>query len=150
MVSGNVDEQLKRLSDPGVQKRALSAARRAILEQLKNDGVELTPELTKEVVSNAMSARDPGDVLAGAAAVVIGIAISDARLKQNINHVGISASGINVYEFTYKGSSDIWRGVVAQELLDSHAEAVLENKWGFLMVDYSKIDVNFEHVCPVA
>lgn len=148
MDNGDVTELLRQLGDRHLQARALTAARKAMLAQLKNDGVELTPELVKDVAAYAMSARDPGDVLAGAAAVVlgIGISLSDSRLKEHVSHVGVSPSGINIYEFRYNDSADVWRGVMAQELLDRHPSVVLENRFGFLIVDYSKIDVRLEYV----
>ena len=49
---------------------------------------------------------------------------SDMKLKENIIKVGNSPSGINVYEWNYIGKSQRYRGVLAQELLESHPEAV--------------------------
>ena len=70
---------------------------------------------------------------------------SDISLKENINLVGKSNSGINIYEFNYKdkkfGSGRYW-GVMAQEV----PQASLMSDEGYLMVYYSKIDVSFEEV----
>lgn len=68
---------------------------------------------------------------------------SDISLKENINLVGKSNSGINIYEFNYKDKkfgSGRYRGVMAQEV----PQASLMGDEGYLMVDYSKIDVSFE------
>ena len=71
---------------------------------------------------------------------------SDIRLKENIIKVGNSPSGINIYEWNYKGKPQKYRGVMAQELLKSHPEAVSLCPNGFLGVYYGKIDVKMEKV----
>jgi hypothetical protein len=70
---------------------------------------------------------------------------SDISLKENINLVGKSNSGINIYEFDYKDKkfgSGRYRGVMAQEV----PQASLMSDEGYLMVDYSKINVPFEEI----
>lgn len=75
--------------------------------------------------------------------------VSDIRLKKDIIFVKKSKSGINIYEWNYLWSSKRYRGVIAQELLSTHPEAVvkIDEKNQFLAVDYSLIDVNMELVC---
>ena len=70
---------------------------------------------------------------------------SDIRLKENIELVGNSYSGINIYEFEYKNKSygdGRYRGVMAQEV----PEYTSKDSNGYLMVDYSKLDVRFEKI----
>lgn len=67
---------------------------------------------------------------------------SDKRLKRNIVKVGKSPSGINIYQFSYIGSNTRWQGAMAQEC--PYAAFVGDN--GFLMLDYSLIDVEFKIV----
>jgi len=70
---------------------------------------------------------------------------SDVTLKENIDLVGESKSGINIYEFDYinkKYGNGRYRGVMAQEV----PSASFVGPEGTLMVDYSKIDVNFEEL----
>ena len=74
---------------------------------------------------------------------------SDVRLKENITKVGNSPSGINIYEWNYIGKSQKYRGVMAQEILESHPEAVTMCPNGFLGVYYGKIDVKMEAVKPL-
>jgi hypothetical protein len=79
--------------------------------------------------------------IAGAQAIVA----SDTKLKENIELVGISDLGTNIYEFDYKDKSygdGRYRGVIAQEV----PEASIENSDGYLSVDYSKLDVDFERI----
>ena len=66
---------------------------------------------------------------------------SDVRLKDNVELVGKSPSNINIYSFNYKGSKDKYEGVLAQEVLWASTEHD-----GYLMVDYSKLDVDFRRL----
>jgi len=71
---------------------------------------------------------------------------SDIRLKTNINSIGQSPSGINIYEWNYVWDNQKrFRGAMAQELLKSHPHAVGMKK-GFYFVDYNKIDVDCKPV----
>jgi len=71
---------------------------------------------------------------------------SDVRLKENIIKVGNSPSGINIYEWNYIGKPQRYRGVMAQEILERHPEAVALQPDGYMSVYYGKIDVNMEMV----
>jgi hypothetical protein len=68
--------------------------------------------------------------------------MSDIRLKDDIKLIGQSPSGINIYSFRYKGDDVRYQGVLAHQV--PHASIV--NDKGYLMVDYSKIDVNFKEL----
>ncbi len=83
-----------------------------------------------------------GKLFGGAAQVgSTALIASDRRVKDNIERVGISLSGVNIYEFNYKGDSIRFRGAMAQE----NPEASVERN-GIKYLDYSKIDVDFEVV----
>ena len=75
-----------------------------------------------------------------------GIIKSDRRLKENIRLIGRSLSGINIYTWTYKNQErdgkGVFQGVMAQEV----PQASIMHPDGYLMVDYSKIDVTFKKV----
>jgi len=65
---------------------------------------------------------------------------SDVRLKEDIELVGQSPSGTNIYSFKYKDKEGKYEGVMAQEVpWASHVD-----KEGYLRVDYSKVDVEFK------
>jgi len=68
--------------------------------------------------------------------------LSDIRLKKDIKLVGQSTSGINIYNFKYKGDDKVYQGVMAHQVPE--ASYVLNN--GYLVVDYSKIDVEFKQL----
>ena len=70
---------------------------------------------------------------------------SDSALKENVELVGTSPSGINVYEFDYKDKSygeGRYRGVMAQEV----PWASSRHESGDLWVNYSRVDVKFERI----
>ena len=72
----------------------------------------------------------------------VGALTSDVELKENIKHVGKSASGINIFEYNYVGETIRHRGAMAQEVLVKKPEAVVEMDNGYLGINYDKIDVN--------
>jgi hypothetical protein len=74
--------------------------------------------------------------------------MSDERLKTDIKTIGVSQSGINIYEFKYIDDEEetVYQGVIAQELLDTHPKAVVLDDNGMYSVRYSLIDVDFKKV----
>ena len=77
-----------------------------------------------------------------------GASYSDITLKENIEEIGKSEDGITIYHFDYKNKKHgegRFEGVMAQDLLKSNPDAVLE-KDGYLAVAYDKIDVNFKRI----
>ncbi len=71
---------------------------------------------------------------------------SDERLKRDLKFVGTSPSGIKIYRFRYRGDSRWYEGVLAQELLLTHPEAVVFASSGYMMVHYGLIDVPFREL----
>jgi hypothetical protein len=69
---------------------------------------------------------------------------SDKRLKKNIEKIGTSKSGLNIYSFEYKNSdfgNGVYQGVMSDEIPN---HAVIKEEDVYDMVDYSKIDVEFK------
>ncbi len=90
----------------------------------------------------------PTDYLTGALQIAstIGSFIpSDRKLKENIEQVGTSPQGYNIYEFNYIGGNVRFRGAMAQDVLKKSPMAVGIDQ-NYLTVDYSKIDVAMEVV----
>jgi hypothetical protein len=107
--------------------------------------VEGIPDKIELKIEVKMDADTLATKLAGTGKLVI--APSDRRLKTDIEHVGVSEGGINIYEFHYVYDTETrWRGVMAQELLAMHPEAVVIDEKGYYAVRYDKIDVEFEKV----
>lgn len=73
---------------------------------------------------------------------------SDIRLKNNINKIGISESGLNIYTFSYLSEPGVtYQGVMAQDLIGSEFEnAIALNSDGMYMVNYSLLDVEFKKI----
>ena len=84
-------------------------------------------------------------------------------MKDNIHKIGVSPQGINVYSFQYKNESKhpvttdevrdiygssyrhLYRGVIAQELLDTkYEDAVSVATDGYYSVNYTKLDVDMK------
>ena len=72
----------------------------------------------------------------------------DYRAKTDMDWIGKSKSGLNIYEFSYNWDKDTrYQGVVAQELLNTkYEDSVVQMTDGYLGVDYSKLDVDFKQV----
>jgi hypothetical protein len=79
-----------------------------------------------------------GGQILGAAATYF----SDIRLKDNIQRIGTSPSGIHIYSFKYKGDNKTYQGVMAHQV--PYASYVADN--GYLVVDYSQLDVEFKEI----
>lgn len=68
----------------------------------------------------------------------IASAFSDKRLKSNINKIGSTPGGHDVYEYDIMGHHS--KGVMAQDVLDSpDYDAVSLDPSGYLKVDYSRV-----------
>jgi len=82
---------------------------------------------------------DPGSTMEGAAAMGY---TSDARLKENIERVE-EIDGVKLYTWDWKDDAPVTSpmnyGVIAQEVAETHPEAVITGEHGYLMVDYSKL-----------
>ena len=98
--------------------------------------------------SNAASASSIWGSAIGAVGTIAGAAImfsSDRRLKKNINLIGISPNGINIYSFEYKDSKygeGLFQGVMSDDIPQ---EAVINNG-EYDMVNYSMLDVEFKQI----
>jgi hypothetical protein len=72
---------------------------------------------------------------------------SDRTLKKDIDFMGRSPFGLKIYEFGYIDEPGRYRGVMAQDLLDTeYRDAVSKNSDGYYIVDYSKIDVELKRI----
>ena len=91
------------------------------------------------IYGQRMAARNANVNAAGQAVGTVGtaIAMSDMRLKSNIERVGTHANGVGVYEYDIDGHRE--RGVMAQEVLNVKPEAVLMGDDGFYMVNYGAL-----------
>ena len=103
--------------------------------------VMMPPRDTQGQFFNSVSA---GLSMAGSVASIF--AASDIAVKENLELVGQSPNGHNIYHFNYLGDDVKYKGVIAQEVLWKNPEAVDILEGGVLGVCYDKIDVNMEVV----
>jgi hypothetical protein len=71
---------------------------------------------------------------------------SDIRLKENIELIGKSNSGLNIYKFKYKDQEEYYQGVMAQELLETEFNSAVVLGEEFYSVNYNLIDVEFKQI----
>ena len=105
--------------------------------------------------SNQMSAKGLDAQMLGAQMSMYGsmaqgfgsaLSGSDRRLKKNINLIGKSPKGLNIYSFEYINKdygSGVYQGVMSDEI---PREAVSVDFDGYDMVDYNMLDVNFKQI----
>lgn len=70
---------------------------------------------------------------------------SDRRLKKNINKIGESPNGLNIYSFEFKDSKygeGLFQGVMSDEI----PQDAVVTKNGYDTVDYNKLDVEFKQI----
>ena len=70
---------------------------------------------------------------------------SDRRLKKNINLIGKSPSGLNIYSFEYKNSSlgkGLFQGVMSDEIPQEAVSSIN----GYDHVNYDMLDVEFKQI----
>lgn len=68
----------------------------------------------------------------------IAMALSDRRLKEDVDKIGETDDGQNIYSYRFKGSPKTEIGLMAQEVRKRKPGAVRKGPGGFLMVDYEK------------
>tara|TARA_R100001594_G_scaffold44880_1_gene77407 strand:+ start:3122 stop:4075 length:954 start_codon:yes stop_codon:yes gene_type:complete len=71
--------------------------------------------------------------------------LSDRRLKKNINKIGESPSGLNIYSFEYidsKYGEGLFQGVISDEV----PQGAVVNIDGYDRVNYNMLDVEFKQI----
>lgn len=103
---------------------------------IRSYGEERSGSVGTPVAGPSIFGQVAGAALAGAQIM------SDIRLKKDIKLVGKSPKGIKIYNFKYIGDNKTYQGVMAHQV----PQASVANEFGYLMVDYSKLDVEFKEV----
>lgn len=121
-----------------------SAQIRALQEIAKAMGI--LPTVEGSQTSTSKGGGGIGGLLGsggvGGAISGIGSLFSDIRLKENIKQIGME-SGHKIYEFNYVGESARNIGVMAQDVIKTHPNAVIMDDSGFYKVNYDAIGVKF-------
>ena len=122
--------------------RSISGSAGAEYQQAKRYSSDIWASIFGQISQGMWSNLDWGELEGMQKPMQFG---SDIRLKENIELVGVSPKGVNIYEFDYKNKSfgyGRYRGVMAQEV--PNAREIGQD--GFYRVDYTKVDVNFERI----
>jgi hypothetical protein len=119
---------------------------------------QLTGAQNQQAAANAAGQMAQANMFAGiGSAVTAGLgaanaasnatrAASDRRLKKNINLIGKSPSGLNIYSFEYidpKFGEGLFQGVMSDEV---PSKAVIKGNSGYDRVNYSLLDVEFKQI----
>ncbi len=133
------------------KKRALVGLQRSTRHRLSQnrDKLGLPPQFG---MPTQMPPRDTTGQMINTAMMGLQIAssiaaLSDIRLKEDIEQVDVSPDGHKIYEFNYKNdpTNTRYRGAMAQDVVNINPMAV-GIRDNYLTVDYSKIDVDMEVV----
>lgn len=65
--------------------------------------------------------------------------LSDRRAKRDIELIGVTEGGNNVYRFRYLDSDEMHTGVMAQEVMETNPDAVWVAEDGYLRVNYAMV-----------
>jgi hypothetical protein len=74
------------------------------------------------------------------------VVISDIRLKTDITRVGTAANGLPLYHYRYVGQSQMFEGVMAQDVLAARPDAVVDLPFGYMGVNYTKLGLTIKAV----
>ena len=116
----------------GLGQQAASGASQALTE-----GAARSSAYTQEA-GNMM-----GSGIGTAINTGLGFLLSDITAKENVEFIG-QENGHNIYSFNYKGDDVKYKGVIAQEVLETTPDAVSCGDDGLLRVDYSKLGLKME------
>jgi hypothetical protein len=107
-------------------------------QDIRNSALGFLPKDNTQTTTNSPSPLS----MIGSIASIAAPFFSDERTKENIETVGYDERGRRWVDFNYKwdGPEARYRGVIAQEVLETDPMAVSEDPvTGYLMVDYSKL-----------
>ncbi|MEW9805452.1 tail fiber domain-containing protein [Mesorhizobium sp. ZMM04-5] len=95
------------------------------------------PELRKSAVLSNVTANGAGSLK--------GVP-SDIRLKTDIKPAGTASNGLPLYDFRYLWSDEVYRGVMAQDVLEVFPDAVTTMPNGYLAVRYDMLGLEMTRV----
>jgi len=154
--SADLSAYAQRMLEPGIEPMpiipyATPVAEYQLPRALTDADFGAPPVMGAQYNANAASASVWGSTISGIAGNVVGSVAgswlsgkiaSDIGLKENLEYIEKSPSGLNIYEWNYKGDAQRYQGVIAQDLIaQGKLDAISEEDNGYLAVDYSKLDV---------
>jgi len=129
-------------------RKAAGMARAEQMNMFAKNAIIKSPDLAppKPVYQNVGAAAfmDALSIAGSVAQIYTGFQSSDRRLKENIQKIGESISGLGIYKFNYIGKAKQYIGAMADEVIKVVPEAVSTMSNGYLGVNYNLIDVDFK------
>tara|TARA_R110002153_G_scaffold113847_1_gene256377 strand:+ start:680 stop:1525 length:846 start_codon:yes stop_codon:yes gene_type:complete len=140
-------QEASRLQTMDRQGRGQVQSGEAALQQMNSDRQATMLGMSMQQVGNAQQAIAANKAMWGNIIGAVGSAavMSDRRLKKNINKIGKSPSGLNVYSFEYKNSlrgKGLFQGVMSDEI----PQEAVGNINGYDHVNYDMLDVEFKQI----
>jgi hypothetical protein len=116
----------------------MSAAGQIFQQMGKQSSSLWNEQATAKFNSDKAAADSNSETWGAVIGVVAMVAMSDRRLKRNVQRIGRTAKGVPMYRFQYLGSEDYYEGPMADEVerLIPHA---VRDIGGYKAVDYSLI-----------
>lgn len=142
---GNIGSQQQNLGQAGLNAgyneflRGLDYGPRQL--GLLSQGVSAMPQ---NVTQTSRKDTGAGDVLGSAAQIAALFAMSDERLKDDIELIG-NEKGYNIYTWSWNeiakklGITALNKGVIAQEVMKTNPDAVSLHESGYYMVNYGAL-----------
>ena len=132
-------------------RKAAGMARAEQMQSFAQNAMIKSPGLAppKPVYQNVGAAAfmDALSIASSVAGIGASVAtMSDRRLKENIQKIGESISGLGIYKFNYIGKAKQYIGAMADEVIKVVPEAAVLRPDGFYGVNYNLIDVTFKEV----
>lgn len=134
------EEYLERRAFPYQQLQFMSGIGTGVGSQMggTSSGTQETktpgPNLFSQILGAGLGIAGLGTGTIGGTALM---ALSDERLKENIEAVGVTNDGQTIYKYNFKGDPKTQMGLLAQEVEHHHPEAVGRIS-GFKAVNYDK------------
>ena len=103
------------------------------------------PTTSSQTNQGSSALQTAGSLASTGLAVAQLLSMSDPRVKENVQLVGKDdRTGLNLYEFNYIDQpGDRYRGVMADEVLKVRPDAVVRNRKGYMMVNYTRLGIPF-------
>lgn len=144
-----LQEALAARNQPLNEYNALTSGAQAQLPQFNSPGqVSASPADISGAINNSYQGALAGynarqsstnSMVGAGASLLAAYLMSDRRTKENIEKVGETKGGTNIYRYNYKGMDTPMFGVMAQEVEQETPEAVVEID-GIKHVDYSLVN----------
>lgn len=102
----------------------------------------IVPLMLLLVIAAAASGSSGGGAGAGG-----GVMLSDSRMKEDIQMVGMTPQGLPLYHYRYAGMPGLWEGVMAQDVARLFPQAIVNMPYGMMAVDYDQLGLKTRRLC---